>query len=84
MDAIFPKASMPILSLAANLGLVLFLFLVGLEVDLRVLTRNWKTAASVGALGMIIPFGLGAFHTPSIFLFSFFATPCVGASGMSH
>ena len=51
---------MPILSMAANLGLILFLFLVGLEVDMRVLTRNWKTAASVSAAGMVLPFGLGA------------------------
>ncbi|KAI5806218.1 Sodium/hydrogen exchanger family-domain-containing protein, partial [Geopyxis carbonaria] len=58
-DALFPADSMPVLSLAANLGLVLFLFLVGLEVDIRVLVANWKTAASVGAAGMILPFGLG-------------------------
>ena len=59
-DAIFPTASMPALSLAANLGLVLFLFLVGLEVDLRFLVSNWRIALSVGALGMALPFGLGA------------------------
>ena len=58
-DHIFPKDSMPTFSLAANLGLVLFLFLVGLEVDLRFLASNWRIALSVGALGMAIPFGLG-------------------------
>lgn len=50
---------MQVLSLAANLGLILFLFLVGLEVDLRMFASNWKISASVSALGMIIPFGLG-------------------------
>ena len=50
---------MPTLSLAANVGLVLFLFLVGLEVDLRLLTKNWRIALSVGAAGMALPFGLG-------------------------
>lgn len=58
-NAIFPAASMPTLSLAANLGLVFFLFLVGLEVDLRLLLSNWRIALSVGAAGMAIPFGLG-------------------------
>lgn len=58
-DAIFPKPSMPTLSLAANVGLVLFLFLVGLEVDLRLLVSNWRIALSVGAAGMALPFGLG-------------------------
>ncbi|KAF2161734.1 hypothetical protein M409DRAFT_27791 [Zasmidium cellare ATCC 36951] len=58
-DAIFPTASIPSLNLVANLGLVLFLFLVGLEVDLRFFFANWKVALSVGAAGMALPFGLG-------------------------
>lgn len=64
--AIFPDASMPLLSLVANLGLVIFLFLVGLEVDIRMLLRNWRVAASVSAAGMILPFGLGSYN---IYLF---------------
>ena len=50
---------MPGLTLAANVGLLLFLFLVGLEVDLRYLLSNWRVALSVGAAGMALPFGLG-------------------------
>ncbi|KAF2735140.1 K(+)/H(+) antiporter-like protein 1 [Polyplosphaeria fusca] len=57
--AIFPTAAMPNLSLVANIGLTLFLFLVGLEVDLRFLVSNWKVALSVGIAGMALPFGLG-------------------------
>lgn len=56
---IFPTAAMPNLTLVANLGLVLFLFLVGLEVDLRYLAKHWRIAISVGTLGMALPFGLG-------------------------
>ena len=58
-NTIFPSAAMPNLSLVANLGLILFLFLVGLEVDLRFLVSNWRVALSVSALGMLLPFGLG-------------------------
>lgn len=58
-DAIFPTASIPNLNLIANLGLVLFLFLVGLEVDVRYLMSNWRPAVSVGLAGMALPFGLG-------------------------
>lgn len=58
-NAIFPTASIPNFSLVANLGLVLFLFLVGLEVDLRFLISNWRVALSVGAAGMALPFGFG-------------------------
>jgi Kef-type K+ transport system membrane component KefB len=57
--SIFPAASMPNLTLVANIGLVLFLFLVGLEVDLRFLVSNWRVALSVSAAGMALPFGLG-------------------------
>ena len=59
-NTIFPTASIPTLNLVANLGLVLYLFLVGLEADFRFLVSNWRTALSVGALGMALPFGCGA------------------------
>jgi hypothetical protein len=36
------------LNLVANLGLTLFLFIIGLEVDLRFLLSNWKVAMWVG------------------------------------
>jgi len=58
--AIFPTASMPGLTLVANIGLILFLFLVALEVDMRLFMTNWRIALSVGLAGMILPFGLGA------------------------
>ncbi|KAF3934288.1 hypothetical protein ABW19_dt0204287 [Dactylella cylindrospora] len=66
-DAIFPADAMPNLNLVANLGLVLFLFLVGLEVDFRIMLDNWNVALSVGALGMILPFGLGAAISVGLF-----------------
>ncbi|KAI7195855.1 hypothetical protein KC363_g1259 [Hortaea werneckii] len=58
-SAIFPPVAMDNLALVANIGLVLFLFLVGLEVDLRYFASNWKVALSVGLAGMALPFGLG-------------------------
>ncbi|KAK3350108.1 putative K(+)/H(+) antiporter protein [Lasiosphaeria hispida] len=58
-DAIFPAESMPVFNNVANLGLIIFLFLVALEVDVRMFTQNWKVAVSVGLAGMILPFGLG-------------------------
>lgn len=59
-DAIFPTASMAGLTLVANLGLILFLFLVGLEVNMRMFVSNWRVALSVGLAGMALPFGLGS------------------------
>ena len=59
-EAIFPAIAMPNLNLVANLGLILFLFLVGLEANMKMFMSNWRVALSVGLAGMILPFGLGA------------------------
>ncbi|CAK7231205.1 hypothetical protein SBRCBS47491_007852 [Sporothrix bragantina] len=56
---IFPTNSMPVLNNVANLGLILFLFLTGLEVDVRLFKNNWKVAMSVSIASMAVPFGLG-------------------------
>lgn len=56
----FPQPSRPYLALVADIGLCLFLFLVGLEIDGSVVKRNFKLSATVGLAGMALPFGLGA------------------------
>ncbi|KAK9376924.1 Sodium/hydrogen exchanger family-domain-containing protein [Lipomyces chichibuensis] len=58
-STIFPPASMPMITLVANFGLVFFLFLVGLEVDISLVLNNLRTAGSVALAGMALPFGLG-------------------------
>jgi Kef-type K+ transport system membrane component KefB len=57
---IFPSQSIPYLSLVANIGLCLFLFLVGLEIDMAIIRRNLRLSVSVAAAGITIPFGFGA------------------------
>ncbi|TFK34191.1 Sodium/hydrogen exchanger family-domain-containing protein, partial [Crucibulum laeve] len=57
---IFPKDSQPYLSLVANIGLCLFLFLVGLEIDAGIIKRNARLSATVALAGMVLPFGFGA------------------------
>ncbi|GKT71713.1 sodium hydrogen exchanger family protein [Colletotrichum tofieldiae] len=57
--AIFPAESIPNLTLVANLGLVLYLFLIGLETDVRFLLSNWRVATSVAFAGLALPFALG-------------------------
>src|SRR5882757_7129100 len=59
-NAIFPTASMPGLSLTSTIGLIIFLFLVGLEVDTKVIRRNAVAATSVSVAGLLVPLGLGA------------------------
>ncbi|PHH68206.1 hypothetical protein CDD82_726 [Ophiocordyceps australis] len=58
-QAVFPRESLPNLNVVANLGLVLYLFVIGLETDVRFLVRNWRVAASVALSGLALPFGVG-------------------------
>ncbi|KAF8800776.1 hypothetical protein BYT27DRAFT_7227327 [Phlegmacium glaucopus] len=57
---IFPLESCPYLSLVANIGLCLFLFLIGLEIDSGIIKCNARLSATVALAGMIPPFGIGA------------------------
>ncbi|KAL0563549.1 K(+)/H(+) antiporter, partial [Marasmius crinis-equi] len=56
---IFPDKAKGYLTLTANIGLCLFLFLVGLEIDGNVIRRNVRLSATVGLAGMVLPFGMG-------------------------
>ncbi|KAK7972568.1 hypothetical protein PG988_006702 [Apiospora saccharicola] len=58
-NAIFPDASIPNLTLVANIGLVLYLFSIGLETDVAFLLSNWRVATSVAVGGLVLPFAVG-------------------------
>ncbi|KAI6156491.1 Sodium/hydrogen exchanger family-domain-containing protein [Pisolithus thermaeus] len=59
-DHIFPAASIPYLTLVANIGLCLFLFIVGLEIDASIIRRNARLSVVVSLAGILLPFGIGA------------------------
>lgn len=59
LDKVFPAKSLPVLDTLANLGLLFFLFLVGLELDLKSLRRTGKKALCIAAAGISLPFLLG-------------------------
>lgn len=58
---IFPaRGAFPlVLSVVANLGVVLFLLTAGIEVDLSSVFRQGKSALVVSSFGVIVPFVLG-------------------------
>ncbi|CEP61056.1 Kha1p LALA0_S02e05754g [Lachancea lanzarotensis] len=58
-NTIFPKASVTGLNLVANLGIILFMFFLGLEVDVRFIKNHARTAFSVGLATLTVPFGFG-------------------------
>lgn len=59
-DTIFPKQSIEPMKLVANVGLVLYMFLVGLELDPRSFFADMKKTAMISLAGMVIPFALGS------------------------
>jgi Kef-type K+ transport system membrane component KefB len=69
--AMFPHKSLHVLEVIANYGLQLYLFLVGMELDLGVLRAHGKTTAIIALVGMAVPFGIG--FALSAFLYTKYA-----------
>ena len=56
---LFPITSMPILQLLSQIGVLLFMFVVGVELEPAYLRGKAHTAIAVSHLSIIIPFTLG-------------------------
>ncbi|KAL6619977.1 hypothetical protein ACP70R_035116 [Stipagrostis hirtigluma subsp. patula] len=59
LNTVFPKQSLTVLDTLANIGLIYFLFLVGLELDLRAIRRTGSTALVIAVAGISLPFIMG-------------------------
>jgi Kef-type K+ transport system membrane component KefB len=59
-NTIFPSNSIHLLTLTSTLGLVFFLFIIGIEVDTNLLRRNAKASLAISVAGLVIPLGMGA------------------------
>jgi Kef-type K+ transport system membrane component KefB len=57
---LFPAESGPFLGVLAQLGVILYMFLVGLELDLRVLRSRVAITLAISITSIVVPFGLGA------------------------
>ncbi|KAF3636664.1 Cation/H(+) antiporter 20 [Capsicum annuum] len=53
---IFPSWSTPILECVSSVGLLFFLFLIGLELDLNTILKSGKKAAGIAFAGISLPF----------------------------
>jgi Kef-type K+ transport system membrane component KefB len=56
---IFQPASLPNLNFLSQLGLILFMFIIGLELDIQLLKHKAHTALVVSHASIIIPFAMG-------------------------
>lgn len=69
---LFPPGSLSGLTLLSQVGILIFLFGVGLDLDFAALRKKARTAILVSQAGIILPFALGAAVSP--FLFATYGT----------
>ncbi|RZJ64927.1 MAG: cation/H(+) antiporter, partial [Flavobacterium sp.] len=56
---LFPKESLGNLQFLSQIGLILFMYVVGMELDLKVLKNKAKDAVIISHASIIIPFAMG-------------------------
>jgi len=57
---VFPSLVVPFLSVTSQVGVILFMFLVGLELDTRLLRQRTRAPVVISHASIIVPFLLGA------------------------
>lgn len=60
MTTLFPPSSMGILKMLSQVGLILFMFLVGLELDPKLLRGRAQSSILISHTSIVVPFTLGA------------------------
>jgi Kef-type K+ transport system membrane component KefB len=87
--ALFPTSLIPPLTALADIGLVLFMFVVGYEVDLRLIRGRERVAVGVSTCSVILPLGLGTAlgvwlahrnHLPHVSTFALFIGTAMAAT----
>ena len=58
-DALFPDGSLGNLQMLSQIGLILFMFVIGMELDLKVLKNKANDAVVISHASIVIPFALG-------------------------
>ena len=62
--ALFPAESLRVLFVTAQLGIGLYMFLVGVEFETELFHLQARSATAVSLSGLLVPFALGALLTP--------------------
>jgi Kef-type K+ transport system membrane component KefB len=56
---VFPKASLGNLQMLSQVGLILFMFMVGMELDMEILKKRARASLFISHFSIVVPFGLG-------------------------
>jgi K+:H+ antiporter len=73
MNFIFPASSLETLRLLSHIGVVLFMFVVGMEVNVRQVKEKGSAAVMISHASIIVPFVLGS--ALSLFIYKELAPP---------
>jgi Kef-type K+ transport system membrane component KefB len=71
MSFLFPASSMEPLRLLSQIGVILFMFIVGMEINAQQLQQKARAAVTISHASIIVPFFLGV--TISLLIYPFFA-----------
>ncbi|MEZ2237593.1 cation:proton antiporter [Microcoleus sp.] len=58
--AVFPAEAVPFLNVLSEIGLIFFMFLIGLELNPKYLKNNLDTAILTSHVSILVPFSLGS------------------------
>jgi Kef-type K+ transport system membrane component KefB len=75
MSFLFPASSMEPLRLLGQIGVILFMFIVGLEINGQQLQQKARAAVTISHASIIVPFFLGV--TVSLLIYPFFASSSI-------
>jgi Kef-type K+ transport system membrane component KefB len=73
---LFPPTAIPFLNILSQIGLIFFMFLIGLELDPKYLRGNLNTAVVTSGVSILVPFSLAG-------ILSIFIYPVVSNSSVS-
>ena len=79
--ALFPAASLGVLGMLSQIGLILFMFLVGLEMDLGMLRGRGHTSVLISHTSIVVPFALGA--VLALYIYPVLSEPSVAFSSFT-
>ncbi len=57
--AVFPKESLGTLGIVSEMGLVLFMFVIGIELDAAVVRRKARQSLIISGVSIVLPFAIG-------------------------
>ena len=66
-SSIFPSSSLVVLGVVSQVGLILFMFFLGLELDESLFAKYWRTACPIALASVVVPFGLGCALSPLLY-----------------